>query len=146
VHRTGTTNRGSPSSSFRLGTKKTGHLWKKLATGKNQSRYVVILAFVRYLFESFFRHTFYLPSLKRVGLDRTKFQNTKSCCICYYLARLRRLNDFDCPLLLAQHWQADDTNLDASSCAKTLILQESQNGDIPVKYHCGALIFDIFHR
>ncbi|EFX69209.1 hypothetical protein DAPPUDRAFT_113881 [Daphnia pulex] len=46
-------------------------------------------------------------------------------------ARLRRLNDFDCPLLLAQHWQADDTNLDASSCAKTLILQESQNGDIP---------------
>ncbi len=78
--------------------------------------------------------SYFLPSLT----SRThKFQNTKSFCICYYLARLRRLNDFDCPLLLAQHWQVDDTNLDASSCAKTLILQESQNGDIPVKYIAG---------
>ncbi|XP_032796041.2 uncharacterized protein LOC116932358 [Daphnia magna] len=46
-------------------------------------------------------------------------------------ARLRRLNDFDCPLLLAQKWQSDDTNPDAPKCAKTLILQEIQNGDIP---------------
>lgn len=62
-------------------------------------------------------------------------------------ARLRRLNDFDCPLVLAQQWAAaagvdapatSITNegcpagADPSGYAKTLVLQESQNGDIPV--------------
>jgi hypothetical protein len=44
-------------------------------------------------------------------------------------ARLRRLNDTECPLILANQW-LEETD-DASGCAKTLVLQESQNGDIP---------------
>jgi len=44
-------------------------------------------------------------------------------------ARLRRLNDNECPLILANQWLQETQDL--SGCARTLVLQESQNGDIP---------------
>lgn len=44
-------------------------------------------------------------------------------------ARLRRLNDTECPLILANQWLQETE--DSSGCAKTLVLQESQNGEIP---------------
>ena len=46
------------------------------------------------------------------------------------VARLRRLNDNECPLILANQWLQETQDL--SGCARTLVLQESQNGDIPV--------------
>jgi len=45
-------------------------------------------------------------------------------------ARLRRLNDTECPLILANQW-LEETDQVSSDCARTLVLQESQNGDIP---------------
>ena len=46
------------------------------------------------------------------------------------VARLRRLNDTECPLILANQWLQETE--DSLGCAKTLVLQESQNGEIPV--------------
>ena len=44
-------------------------------------------------------------------------------------ARLRRLNDTESPLILARQWMdAKD-----SQYAKTLVFQQVQNGDIPVR-------------
>ena len=47
-----------------------------------------------------------------------------------FAARLRRLNDTECPFILAKQWV--NVSQEESACAKSLVFQESQNGDIPV--------------